>query len=76
MYTKLEILILYTCTCKPAYNRLCKTIDYECDICWYTFLHVPKENCEHKVWCALPTSLWLLFCLHSQYEYDLHQLLE
>ena len=34
MYTKLEISIRYTC--KPAYNRLCKscgTIDYECDIC-------------------------------------------
>ena len=39
MYTKLEILILYTCTCK-------RTIDY------------------------VPTSLWLLFCLHSQYEVE------
>ena len=37
MYTKLEILILYTCTCKPAYNKSCGTIDYECDICWYIF---------------------------------------
>ena len=51
MYTKLEISIWYTC--KPAYNRLCKscgTIDYEYDIYWYIFL--PKENCEREVWGA------------------------